>query len=435
MIQFINNKFSEAIFVYQYNQMMRYLVSVLISIVMVRSAISQDDIGHYEIWIFIITSMSFFWSAGIKNAFLSWYPSLSGPGKDSFPVLVFGLLLTLGIVCSIVLAIFHSAIVSLFTDMTTLPFRWLGSVLLLVSVPLVLTENLLYVKNRVRELVLYTHWSQVGLLFIIVVTAILSPTLLSFLSVFICWNLIRVVYLVFLIGGGSATFPLLSDVKHFSYFALPLVLNMLLGSTMDIIDGWFVSHYFESSFFPVFRYGAREFPLSGLLFSSLSTAMIPVLMKDSLSNGDQLRKKVSYLMHILFPLSIIMILVSPYLFTWVYNESYRESATIFNIYLLILTSRVLLPQTYNFALHQHKILIWSGISEILCNIILSYWWLQLWGVYGLAMATVVAYFVQKVILIIYNKVYNNISLDQYVDIRYYLGYVIVLIFTFIYSMF
>ena len=128
---------------------------------------------------------------------------------------------------------------------------------------------------------------------------------------------------------------------------------------------------------------------------------------------------------------MLIMIMSPLIFSWIYTPAYKESAFIFNIYLLILTSRVLMPQTYNFALHQHKIIIFSGILEILVNIILSYWWMQMWGVYGLAMATVIAYFIQKGILIFYNSKYNNIPVTRYLSVKMYLFYCFASVITFL----
>ncbi|MBK7633717.1 MAG: polysaccharide biosynthesis C-terminal domain-containing protein [Saprospiraceae bacterium] len=88
--------------------------------------------------------------------------------------------------------------------------------------------------------------------------------------------------------------------------------------------------------------------------------------------------------------------------------------------------------SYNFAKHQHKVIIWSGILELICNILLSYWWMHIWGMYGLALATVVAYFIQKAILIVYNRTYNGIPFSSYIEMKYYLIYSMLSILPYIY---
>ena len=102
---------------------------------------------------------------------------------------------------------------------------------------------------------------------------------------------------------------------------------------MDMIDGLFVMHYFDEAFFPIFRYGAREMPFSSLLFSSLSAAMIPLLIKDGMSSSE-VKVRVTRLMHFVFPVAILLMLLSPFIFPMVYNTEFKQSAFIFNIYLV-----------------------------------------------------------------------------------------------------
>jgi hypothetical protein len=47
---------------------------------------------------------------------------------------------------------------------------------------------------------------------------------------------------------------------------------------MDVVDGWFVSRYYEAEDFAIFRYGARELPFSSVLYNSISVAMIPFIV-------------------------------------------------------------------------------------------------------------------------------------------------------------
>ena len=50
-------------------------------------------------------------------------------------------------------------------------------------------------------------------------------------------------------------------------------------------------------------------------------------------------------MHLLYPLSIVLLWVSEFLFVQVFDPAFRESAAIFNVYLLILTNRLIFPHT------------------------------------------------------------------------------------------
>jgi O-antigen/teichoic acid export membrane protein len=399
---------------------------------MVKSALPADQLGYYEVIIFVVTSVSFFWSIGMKNALLSYCPSMPEVDKPVLLATVFWILTGFSLLVSVLFFIFDGYLVQLFTSFDFVPAMEYGALYLFVSVPLVLIENVLYLRGDARSLMKYSHWSHAVMLFFVGLAAILSAELTSFFIALILWSFIRWVYFLIFVFQGQWQLWSRKLAIAFILFSLPIIFNVFLGSVMDMIDGLFVMHYFDESFFPVFRYGAREMPFSTLLFSSLSAAMIPLLIKNGMSSKE-VKVRVTRLMHFVFPVAILLMLLSPFIFPMVYNAEFKQSAFIFNIYLLILTSRVLLPQAYNFALHQHKVIVWTSILEIIVNVLLSFWWVQYWGVYGLAMATVVAYFIQKILLVLYNSRINHIPLRQYLPIKWYVIYVSFMVVAFLIS--
>lgn len=401
---------------------------------MVKSALPADQLGYYEVIIFVVTSVSFFWSIGMKNALLSYYPSMPEVEKPVLLATVFWILTGFSLLVSVLFFIFDGYLVQLFTSFDFVPAMEYGALYLLVSVPLVLIENVLYLRGDARSLMKYSHWSHAVMLFFVGLAAIWSAELTSFFIAMILWSFIRWVYFLVFVFQSQWQLWNRKMAISFTLFSLPIILNVFLGSVMDMIDGLFVMHYFDEAFFPIFRYGAREMPFSTLLFSSLSAAMIPLLIKNGMSSSE-VKVRVTRLMHFVFPVAILLMLLSPFIFPMVYNADFKQSAFIFNIYLLILTSRVLLPQAYNFALHQHKVIVWTSILEIIFNVLLSFWWVQYWGVYGLAMATVVAYFIQKILLVLYNSRINHIPLQQYLPIKWYIIYVSVMVVAFLISNF
>lgn len=406
----------------------------MVSIIMVKSALPADQLGYYEVIIFVVTSVSFFWSIGMKNALLSYYPSMPEVEKPVLLATVFWILTGFSLLVSVLFFIFDGYLVQLFTSFDFVPAMEYGALYLLVSVPLVLIENVLYLRGDARSLMKYSHWSHAVMLFFVGLAAIWSAELTSFFIAMILWSFIRWVYFLVFVFQSQWQLWNRKMAISFTLFSLPIILNVFLGSVMDMIDGLFVMHYFDEAFFPIFRYGAREMPFSTLLFSSLSAAMIPLLIKNGMSSSE-VKVRVTRLMHFVFPVAILLMLLSPFIFPMVYNADFKQSAFIFNIYLLILTSRVLLPQAYNFALHQHKVIVWTSILEIIFNVLLSFWWVQYWGVYGLAMATVVAYFIQKILLVLYNSRINHIPLQQYLPIKWYIIYVSVMVVAFLISNF
>ncbi len=432
-IQWIQSRINDPVNAYQVYQAARYLISLIISVIMVKSGMSTSELGNFEVIIFITYSFSYFWSVGIKNALMSFYPSVEKEIQGSVLHSVFLILLFAGFCFGMAITILPGFVSSFFASQGIISYLPLAGLYLFLSSPLLMIESVLLLRKNSHSLKLYSTWSLGGILMVSFFIGIFYPTLKGFLYALVFFSFIKLLYLCYIIDFFRHLRMNYDVIRTFFLFSLPMIMNVLIGSAMDFIDGWFVTRYFDSSTFAIFRYGARELPLSMVLYGSLSTAMIPALMAGDMRRGE-LKRRATNLMHYLFPMSIILIFVSPMLFTTLYSPVFRESAYIFNIYLLVLTSRVLLPQTYNFALHQHKIILWSGVIEVVSNILLSYWWMQIWGIYGLAFATVVAYFIQKILLIIYNKLKNGLHYSDYIDLRYYFVYCFISIFA-IYSTF
>lgn len=431
-VTYIYSKFKDSVFVYQFYQVSRYITSLLLSIIMVKSALPSEQLGYYEMILFIIVSLSSAWSSGINNGVFSLYKKMTNDEKLNLPYNFVIVLAVLSFIFALVIILFKGTISTTFTSIDNLPRLEWGAVYLFFSVPLIAIEGIKFLNNQYKKLTIYTLVTQLSILIVFIIVAMLRPSLDMFLLVLILWSAIKWIYLMFMVEIWKIkAFDFQFSKKIFQY-STPLILTMIFAMGMDIVDGIFVGHYFSPDYFSVFRYGAREMPLSALLLSSLSVALIPQI-NLSQDSHDNLKRRTTQLLHILYPLSFVLMIVSPYVFPIFYSDMYKDSAYIFNIYLLILMSRILLPQTFTMALQKHNVILVSSILELLLNIILSFWFINIWGVYGLAMATVIAYFFQKVFLMFYNQKYLGIRLSSYINWNYYLFYNIILILLFIFT--
>lgn len=407
--------------VYQYSQILRYLASMLLSVIIARSALSVEIIGQYELTIFLIVAATTFWSTGIKNTLLSRFSSLSPDDRRKEMQAVLLLLLILSAITAILVYVIFGHLNFMNAGNQTWPSFILISSLLFFSVPCLITENVLYLDGKLKQLKWYAIWSQGGLIALFSTIALIHPTLNSFLWILLIWNIVKCIYLIISVIPSAIGLPGKRSIINLLLFSGPLILQAFLGQLMDLTDGFMVSHFFSDAEFAIYRYGARELPFAAMLFSSLSAAFIPLYHLEA-SALFLLKEKATLWMHRLYIPAMILMVISPFLFKWVYGAAFQASAIVFNLYLLILLSRVFLPQVVNFALHQHRILLVASCSEIAVNIILSLWWLRIWGLHGLVAATVVAYAFEKIILIVYNFRVNRIPVSSYIDLRWYIAY-------------
>jgi len=223
-------------------------------------------------------------------------------------------------------------------------------------------------------------------------------------------------------------------IKPFIVFSIPLVLHALVGNGVEFIDGFLVQHFFPVETFAVYRYGAKELPFVVLFVGSVMTALVPQSVQQLSTSLDKAKTETTKLMHLLYPISVLIILTSPFIFPFVYDESFKESAYLFNIYALIITSRILLPQLVLFGKHLNKTLLGITLIELIINVLLSLFLMQYWGIRGIAVASVIAFMFAKIFMILFNYVKFKIEPGRYINLHYYMIYNIILLISFYLSL-
>jgi O-antigen/teichoic acid export membrane protein len=215
-------------------------------------------------------------------------------------------------------------------------------------------------------------------------------------------------------------------IRKYLHFAGPLILNVWVSNLVLMFDNWLVGwHYHDPAVFAVFRYGSRELPLAQALATALGVALIPRLAEDLAGGLADMKAMTRKLGHLLFPVAILLLLVSKPLFPLVFNPAFASSAPLFNIYLLITASRMLLPNSIILAMHRPRVILWVSLAEMLVKILLSLVFIYAWGLPGLAWSAVIAYWVEKGGLMWYlNR--QGIAVRSYVDLKWYGGYVILM---------
>jgi O-antigen/teichoic acid export membrane protein len=211
----------------------------------------------------------------------------------------------------------------------------------------------------------------------------------------------------------------------------PLVMYAVSTGLARSFDAWLVAHHFDEASFAIFRYGARDFPLVIAFAAGLSTIMIPKLRSPEAL--EELAARTKRLMHICYPVVAVIMLCSPLLFTFFFGEAYRESALIFNIYLLLTLTQLLFPQSIITARGDTRWLWYFSLAELIVNITASIILLRYFGLSGIAWGTLIAFLFEKVVLMIFVRRRYGIAPRQIFSRPVWLMYVLVLIISFIAS--
>jgi O-antigen/teichoic acid export membrane protein len=421
---------------------MRFGSFLIISIIFTKSSLSTVDIGVFEMFNFIASFLSFFWITGLVQSFLPLYNNnlafrgKSGGSEGKSPEIFNAfLLLTFFSLVFFFLALSLKNHFSVFGIHGNVPFINLLLAYILLSNPGVLVEYVYLLRDRSYRILQYgfiTYFIQ-----IVIVT---GPILLGYGIVWAIWGLIvisvvRLVWLAVLMVKYAEFRFSFSFIREHLHLGAPLIISALLSGSSQYIGGIIISNKFDAEAFAKFRFGAKELPFVLLLANALSNAMLPEFSKQEkrAASLQALRKKSERLIHILYPITILFLLFAYRLYPVIFNENFHRSADVFVVYLLLILSRLLFPQTILIGLKNTRIILVAATIEIILNLYLSLAMVDRYGMVGVAVATVIVYLVEKILLIIYTYFKYKIRPNDYIPLKWYFihSFVLVLIFVLI----
>ncbi len=419
----------------QYFNLLRFGTTILLMIILAKF-LPQEEIAVYEMFWFTASIFSFFWVASSINAALTYLPKLNEEERKKALFNIFLFFTAVSILMSGILYLSAGWFTQTFGMEEELPYIPLLCLFLVFQTPSWLVQIFYLLLKKYKEIFIYGT-----IAFSLQIIAVFVPLLMGwgleeiFIGL-IFMSAVKFIWLVVLMLR-HATFSVDFQVLiPFYALALPLVLKALLNRGYESIDGLIVNSYFQDeSAFAVFRYGAREMPYVTLFIGAIVTALLP-RMANNLDVGMQKLKEQTFnLSKWMFPLSAVFMLVSPWIFEWAFSPEFRDSAYVFNVYLLMLSSRVLLPQTIVMAKEKSYFLLLSAAIEIIVNVALSLLFVRIFGLLGIAFASVIAFYVNKINQMVYLKTKHGISPTRYINLRPHFAFSALLYGSFVLSLF
>ncbi len=410
---------------FQIFQLFRFSALLLAGVLLSKSNIAIQEIGVYEGLIFISGAVSFFWVNGILNGLLSQYKK----EEKNKNVYFFntGLLLVFMSILLILFMMVFSQTVQQFLPSTTPKIYGLMLIYIFLNNPTFLIEHIFLLNENTKGLLQYGALHTLAY-----VAAVIFPVWMDWELEFVFYGLILLslvknFYLWVLIYKENVFQINTKVIVDLLTFSTPLIFSFGLAGSAEYIDGLLVSSHFGSDQFAIFRYGARELPLAVLLSSSLSASFIPRLNQNNLHPElSNLKKESLNLMNLLFPITILLVYLSTWIYPIIFRAEFISSAPIFNTYLLLLVSRVLFPQTLVLAAGKTKVILQLAIFELIINFTCSYFLMLEYGIIGIAIGTLIAFYAEKLLLIFYVKRNLKINLTEYVPLSRWLIYSLVL---------
>ena len=389
-------------------------------------------VAQYENLLLVSSSLTFFWVSAICNTLIPYYNNSDPEKKRKVLFNTFVLLLLFSVVAAIgvvIIGINDGKDQNLFN---------MFALVVLLNTPTYITDYIFYLREKYRSLIIWGAVTNVAQILLLCLPLFFKQSLNLAINLLLVLSLFKFNYTIILLMKYSTISVHTRMSKDFLLKAMPIMFSILLAGSMEYINSYIVKYNFPEDQFAIFRYGARELPIFLIFANSLSNIFsgeIARYNQEGKIDEALLKLKQSgvRLMRWMFPLSIVLMFVSPYMFKYLYNNEFIEGYKIFNIYLLLIISRMLFPQTVIMGLMKNRIFYLISTNYLVINGLLVFWFIFLFGISGIAYATVLSYLIEKIMLIIYCRM-EGINLRRYTVISEYLIYSAITILAFYVSL-
>lgn len=402
-------------FALQLFNVLRFISTFFAGVVLVKVGWSEVEIESYEYLLITFGMFTFFWISGTQNGLLSHIPKLEKEHQSSFLRKALTWILIFGFVVSALLFLIAGFVFE------SLQANWLPWLALFsfLNIPSLYIHIKFLIQDQAQRILLYGTINFIGQFLFVAIPAFMGYGLLEVLMSMTGLAAIRFLYFLYISGIDlSLGLKHRNWLKKWFFLSIPLSLHILIGVSPEYVDAFLVEYFVsDNGAYAIYKYGARELPLVISLITALATAVLPIMSKDESQGLDLLKVKTKQLSHLLFPVSIALMFLSPFLFEFFYSEAFVESALVFNVYLLILLTRMFLPQVLITSRQNNYILLWCGIAEFIVNVGVSLLLVSSYGLLGIAIGTVFGNFIQKLLLSLYVKFQYGISIKSYVPLK------------------
>lgn len=420
--------FNDPIRVFQSFNIARQIAVFTGSILLAKSTLTLHEIGNFETLLYLGQFLTVFWFNGLSQSLLALYPKIDGKDKKVLIANTFTLFTLMVFLITTVFILFKPFLLPLLTSSRELTGLTMFCLYMVLNIPALLIPTILLLKDEYKEMIKFSMFYCFGYILVFTLNLFFHGDLYNLL-----WLLNIFAFCLFIFSARISI-----DFKAFK-FNKPLIKRLLLLSSpligysiitgfAPLFDSWLVFRiYKDESIFALYRYGAKEFPLTATLAVGLGTALLPTVSKNLELGLTQLKERSKRIYPIIFGISIILILCSQQLFYYLFNPNFTQSVPIFNIFVLIIITRLVYPQTILMGLNKTKVILLIAIAELFINMAASTLLGIYFGLVGIAIGTLIANVFEKSVSIIYLNYKYKIPLSSYCKIDTYLFYSLALI--------
>ncbi len=199
------------------------------------------------------------------------------------------------------------------------------------------------------------------------------------------------------VTGAWRTDAPAAALRAMAAFILPVGIVGVLDTLATLLDRNIVAHFYTSSDYALYSYGALEIPLLGLLIGSITPVLLPrfsTLVHEGRPAEmlDLWHRACLKTATVLFAVFMVFMCIAPDFLAILYSENYRASALFMRIYLCLLPVRVIAFMPMLYALGKQNLVLVGAAGDLCFNFCCSLFLVRCTplGMAGAAVATVLS---------------------------------------------
>ena len=417
----------------QWAQLVRQLGVLASAVLLARTGLSVSYIGRYELLQYLTALLSAAWISGLTQALLTLWPVVNASDQKnllSWVVVTYSLF---SLLVAAVVGFMPASLLEWLSGQPTLHYRWWFALFLLGYLPSLLFEYILFLHGRYQSVVLYSTLNALGWMLCLVIPPALGYSFSLSFRLLSALAMLRLLQL-WVYTGRHAQFGHLPRalMRKWLIIAAPITGYALLGIVNLSVDSWWIGQLYEgdSAMLAIYRYGAREIPLATALTAAAGAALLPQLSGALHETLPMVRQQSAKLCHQFYPLAILLTATSSYWYPRVFGEAFAESAIIFNCFVLIGASRVVLSLALVTATQMHGLMLRAALISLLIHVVLSGWLGSQWGAVGIAAGTAISFMAEKAMLTYFVYQRHGIKPGAFLHLPVWTAYTAALLFAF-----
>ena len=379
----------------------RGIITLLFNMIIAR-AFSESLLGTYKHIMLIVNMITAICILGIPTTISYFYSSYNEEKKNKFLGNTITILSFISIITSLLIILFREQVASTLNNPQILDYINIISAYIFIMIVSSFLENLFISSNNAVGLgKIYITYTISNFIFMLISVLIFKSLYLLIVSMVIIEIIRTIVMYVYIRNKEKFTlkidFPMMSSQIK---FALPLGVVALVQNLNMYIDKLFISNRYEPEQFAAFANAATDIPLVGIVTVSIAAVILPQMSKiyreskDFNAVLDIWKDSCNKTAMIMFPIFWIAFLFSVGYIEFIFSKKYIiQSTPIFVIYLMKFPLYCTVFGNILIVLGKQKYVMYNSIVGIVLNIILNSILINIIGMKGPALATVIVQYI------------------------------------------